>query len=638
MIRVLLTLALVCIALPAWANSTQLMGGPEKACRDKITESIKNKINALQNTDSKKAALLRAQQDRVAEYTYRTSNMCGIGSLQKTPQYGNAIRAYNSDAQLTKTLKTLPAFADTATATSTSPTSTDTSQCASKLSLAIKNARVDPTCNKVFDKTSGAQQALESYVNLTVPGCATNPTDFLQADDPIGAAAVHFCRDMISCDDLINNTLSAEEIKKLPTNDTATLEGLKKQGVAACALDLTKKRGEASTTTGSGMADQQSASQKSLGKSLERLQKELAVEDLMSACIGCEVIAKLLEISDTYGQKIFKTLQNAMLGLLGVFAVVWSLFHVARIYTPFTPMAQMNNLNNMVVSRLGVVFLVGLFLGSYANFWKYVYAPIVVSGMQTAGLIANSASQGSGLSGSVSDFCGDLNFSDAGANGKAMAKAANCLLGGMQATIGGVLMQALQTLWEGGQTGPIGFIIMLLSAAPVVWFFGKLYLLFPLRAADVIIRWLLLAMLSPLVIAAFVLPGMRSITITTLKGLIQSSTELTVEAVVIGLTSGALYAVTKDPTMNGNLKIALGSDVWLQIIFIGITSNMLIKATGQIADAFVNPQAMNDSARMDTNVAGQAAKMLETVADSTRAVGANGVGNFVKGLWSGGAK
>jgi hypothetical protein len=352
--------------------------------------------------------------------------------------------------------------------------------------------------------------------------------------------------------------------------------------------------------------------------------------------MGCEIIAKLLEISDTYGQKIFKTLQNAMLGLLGVFAVVWALFHVAKIYTPFTPMAQMNNLNNMVVSRLGVVFLVGLFLGSYANFWNYIYAPIVVSGMQTAGMIANTASQGTGMSGMVSEFCGD--FSDAGADGKAMAKAAKCLLGGMQATIGGVLMQALQTLWEGGQTGPIGFIIMLLSAAPVVWFFGKLYLLFPLRAADVIIRWLLLAMLSPLVIAAFVLPGMRSITITTLKGLIQSSTELTVEAVVIGLTSGALYAVTKDPTMNGNLKIALGSDVWLQIIFIGITSNMLIKATGQIADAFVNPQAMNDSARMDTNVAGQAAKMLETVADSTRAVGANGVGNFVKGLWSGGAK
>jgi hypothetical protein len=65
---------------------------------------------------------------------------------------------------------------------------------------------------------------------------------------------------------------------------------------------------------------------------------------------------------------------------------------------------------------------------------------------------------------------------------------------------------------------------------------------------------------------------------------------------------------------------------------------MLIKATGQIADAFVNPQNMYDSARMDTNVAGQAAEMLETVADSTRAVGANGVGNFVKGLWSGGAK
>lgn len=636
MIRVLLTLALVCIALPAWANSTQLMGGPEKACRDKITESIKNKINALQNTDSKKAALLRAQQDRVAEYTYRTSNMCGIGSLQKTPQYGNAIRAYNSDAQLTKTLKTLPAFADTATATSTSPTSTDTSQCASKLSLAIKNARVDPTCDKVFDKTSGAQQALESYVNLAVPGCATNPTDFLQADDPIGAAAVHFCGELITCDGLINNTLSNKEREKLPSNDAATLEGLKKQGVAACALDLTKKRGEASTTTGSGMADQQSDSQKSLGKSLERLQKELAVEDLINACMGCEIIAKLLEISDTYGQKIFKTLQNAMLGLLGVFAVVWALFHVAKIYTPFTPMAQMNNLNNMVVSRLGVVFLVGLFLGSYANFWNYIYAPIVVSGMQTAGMIANTASQGTGMSGMVSEFCGD--FSDAGADGKAMAKAAKCLLGGMQATIGGVLMQALQTLWEGGQTGPIGFIIMLLSAAPVVWFFGKLYLLFPLRAADVIIRWLLLAMLSPLVIAAFVLPGMRSITITTLKGLIQSSTELTVEAVVIGLTSGALYAVTTDPAMNGVLKIALGNDVWLQLIFIGITSNMLIKATGQIADAFVNPQAMNDSARMDTNVAGQAAKMLETVADSTRAVGANGVGNFVKGLWSGGAK
>jgi hypothetical protein len=637
MIRMIALLLLIFTATPSRAENPQQMGGAYKMCHDKFNQSVNAQINALQSTDPKKAALLRTQAERVALYAYFTSNVCGTGGHQKTPRYGDPIRAYNSDAQLTKTLKTLPAFADTATATSTSPTSTDTTQCASKLSLAIKNARVDPTCNKVFDKTSGAQQALESYVNLAVPGCATNPTDFLQANNPIGAAAGHFCGELITCDGLINNTLSNKEREKLPSNDAATLEGLKKQGVAACALDLTKKRGEASTTTGSGMADQQSDSQKSLGKSINRLQKELTIEDLTSACVGCEVIAKLLEISDTYGRKVFNTLQNAMLGLLGVFAVVWTLFHVAKIYTPFTPMAQMNNLNNMVFSRLGMVFLVGLFLGSYANFWHYIYAPIVVSGMQTAGLVANHAAEGTGMGGVVSGFCGDM--SNADASGKAMAQSAKCLLGAMQATIGGVLMKALKTLWEGMVWySPISWVISALSAAPVVWYFGKLYFLFPLRAADVIIRWVLLAMLSPIIIGAFILPGMRAITTTAIKGLLQSSTELVIEATIIGLTSSAVSAITTKPEMNGILKIAFGTDVWIQLIFIGITSNMLIKATGQIADAFVNPQAMNDSARMDTNVAGQAAEMLETVADSTRAAGANGVGNFVKGLWSGGAK
>ncbi|MFO0445999.1 MAG: hypothetical protein ACK5YL_02155 [Holosporales bacterium] len=635
MIRVLLTVFILLGALPALAEPGRLEGQGLTQCNNKIKQSINAQINALQSTDPKKAALLRTQAEDEAKNVYYRSNLCGTGGMQKTPPYGPVIEDYDPDPDVKKVVaEKLGASADAKSLPAAS-TPANAAECASKLTFAIRNARVDPTCKAVFDKTSSAQQALESYVNLAVPGCATNPTDFLQARDPIGAAAVHFCKDMITCDNLINNTLSSEDIKKLPKSDAATLAGLKKQGVAACALDLTKQRGEASTTTGSGMNDPQSASQKALGKSIDKLKKSLAVEDLIQACMGCEVIAKLLEISDTYGQKVFKALQNAMLGLLGIFAVVWSLFHVARIYTPFTPMAQMNNLNNMVVSRMGIVFLVGLFLGSFANFWHYVYAPIVVSGMQTAGIITNTASEGTGMSGVVSEFCGNLN--SASADGKAMAKSAACLLGAMQRSIGGVLMQALQTLWDGSWTSPVGLIMMILSAAPILWFFGKMYLLFPLQAADVIIRWLLLAMLSPLIIAAFVLPGLRSITTTALKGMIQSSTELVIQAAIIGLTSGAVDAINTTPSKN-----ALGTDVWLQLIFIGITSNMLIKATGQIADAFVNPQTTSDAGRMDTNVAGQAAQMLEQAANATRATGStaaakagsDAVGGAVKGIAS----
>ncbi|MCE2964180.1 MAG: hypothetical protein LW855_00080, partial [Alphaproteobacteria bacterium] len=123
------------------------------------------------------------------------------------------------------------------------------------------------------------------------------------------------------------------------------------------------------------------------------------VEDISGVCIGCTLVSRMIEITDTYGKEIFKKLQNGVLGLIAVGTTLWILFHVVRLFTPFTPLAELSNLNNMVTTRLGITLLVCLFMGSFVNFWNLIYTPIVLSGLQSTGVFINAAAEVAGMEG-----------------------------------------------------------------------------------------------------------------------------------------------------------------------------------------------------------------------------------------------
>lgn len=377
-----------------------------------------------------------------------------------------------------------------------------------------------------------------------------------------------------------------------------------------------------------------------LSTELSKLSKEelaaklTKVEDMSQICIGCVLVSRMIEITDTYGKKVFKTLQNGMLGLIAVGTTLWILFHVGRLFTPFTPLAELTNLNNMVTNRLGITLLVCLFLGSFLNFWNIIYTPIVVSGLQSAGVFINAASEVAGMEGAVTKFCGGLDLS--GADGAVLSKAMECVMGSMQETVGKIMMGALSGMYASiGILNPFTFIVGIAGCAIILWQFGWIYLSLPLRIADIVIRWTVISMLSPIIIAAFILPSARNLTITALRGLVQSSMELLMVGVVLALTNGTIVQLEKnaaaaqnfDPSSPGEAvvkyfsQISLGVDLFWQLFIIGMVTNLLLRNVNKYSDALINPGSHNSN--IDTSIG-------SGIADAAQAIPQNRLASMVQ--------
>ncbi|MFN8693472.1 MAG: hypothetical protein ACK5XX_03605, partial [Holosporales bacterium] len=282
----------------------------------------------------------------------------------------------------------------------------------------------------------------------------------------------------------------------------------------------------------------------------------------------------------------------------------------------------------------GITLLVCLFMGSFVNFWNLIYTPIVLSGLQSTGVFINAAAEVAGMEGAVAKYCGNLNLS--GADGAVLAKAMECVMGSMQETVGQIIMGALFGMFSSmNNLNPFTWVIGFFGCIVILWQFGWIYLTLPLRVADVVIRWTVISVLSPLIIAAFILPSARGLTITAIRGLAQSSMELLLVGIILALTSATITEVKNKAAAAQNFdpqnatemvgkffgQIAIGADLFWQFFLIGMVTNLLLRSVNRYSDALLNPGSHNSN--IDTSIG-------SGIADAAQAIPQNRIASMVQ--------
>jgi hypothetical protein len=134
----------------------------------------------------------------------------------------------------------------------------------------------------------------------------------------------------------------------------------------------------------------------------------------------------------------------------------------------------------------------------------------------------------------------------------------------------------------------IGSLIIAVAGAAVLLLFIwlPLYLSFPLKIGDIVLRWTIITMLLPFMIAAFILPAIRGSLFRGIVGMIQSGIELFIMAIIISVISMTL-AISIDPSLSTGLPILMNMEIFWLLLLIGTVGQSLMAKAKVYAQALV---------------------------------------------------
>ncbi len=344
-------------------------------------------------------------------------------------------------------------------------------------------------------------------------------------------------------------------------------------------------------------------------------------------CIPCEVITKVILITNDLGQKVYDSVRAGILALLGVGLALWILFNVAKLLFPFTPLGSAAQINNMVANRVFITILVGTFLLSFANFWNYLYTPVIGTGMAYTNAVMTQSAEIAGLQNQIlnnNDECRNAFAQGLGAadgSAERLATHMNCLINNMTGTIGIGLDIAFALVDKSNfNLSQIGqFLANIVPALLIAWTYGKILIFFPFRIVDIVLRWGVFVILSPLIVAAFAFPATRSFTLKGLQGIVEGTFELLMIAVLIALAAASITAVAANNNGgNGDLNLFyeaikqskidfdLLTPTFWGIYLTGWITDVMIGKARVLAKAFSDPDGK--APNFDIDVGTQAAK------------------------------
>ncbi len=391
-----------------------------------------------------------------------------------------------------------------------------------------------------------------------------------------------------------------------------------------------------------------------------------------SACATCDIIEKMVAVTGELGEKVYNGIQKGTVGLLSVSVALWIALQVGKLLFPFGPLDRVTGIFNGIVTRLGITLIVGTMLLSFGSYWKYIYAPVIVSGANYTGtILAKANGIVVGTDSQIRFGCTDNITIDPKAtvatDSAKIGKALTCLTKEMQDTIYTGLAFSVKAMFAAMLQGKKnktpqsatdnfalyfadkyadllnslnvwGKVVDFIAAAPeavaggiftaFLAFIGggillltwlPLYMNLPFRIADIVIRWTLLSMLSPLFIAAAVFPATRSFMVAGLRGIVQSAFELMLIGVIIALCTAAVTEVLHDAEGN-TVPFLLNSALFLQLWTIAWLGNVMMSKVKSFSAAFADPDDVQGRG-LDTSVAADYASSMEKMATSAATKG-----------------
>lgn len=388
------------------------------------------------------------------------------------------------------------------------------------------------------------------------------------------------------------------------------------------------------------------------------------------ACMPCTIIEKMVEVTAGLGKKVFDGIQSGTLSLLVTAVGIWIVIQVGKLLFPFGPLDRVSGIYNGVVTKLGLTLIVGTLLLSFGSYWKYIYAPVITSSINYTNTIlkeANTIITGSPTASASDDpTCAPSadgitidNTTEAEADARKIGKSITCLLKEIQATIYTGLSFSIEAMFQtiigrnedqpAPNNTPIfgnlitfgqnlfnaiyraaitvatvsnvwGVLVTLIGGGILMLTWLPLYMNLPFRVADIVIRWTIISMLSPLMIAGAVFPATRGFMMAGLRGLVQSAFELMMIGVIMVLCTAAMQEVI-ELSKGDKTPFTVSSALFLQLWTIAWLANIMMGKVQSFAVAFADPSDAQGQG-LDTGVASEYAKRMEDSASKAAQQGA----------------
>jgi hypothetical protein len=315
----------------------------------------------------------------------------------------------------------------------------------------------------------------------------------------------------------------------------------------------------------------------------------------LDACMSCTLVEMLANTSYELGGKAHAVLQTSMTALLGAIFGIYILVQAGKLLFPFGPLENITGIFNAVATRTLIIIAAMTFMLSFGNYWTLIHTPPLVAGINlTSTLMDRTKITLSGIA-LINQACPQLDSGDANAIGQAMS----CTMRNAQDTVSKGLMAGIGAMFANSASqnplvmftsGVGGIVVALLSAAVLLLIYAPIYLSLPLKMADIILRWTLLAVLSPLMIAAAAFPVTRSFMFAGLKGLLQAAFELMLYGIVVAFGAYAMSTIIGSLSRNdGIYATTLNIAMFWQLLLIGWITDVLLAKSRSVAIALTDP-------------------------------------------------
>lgn len=316
-------------------------------------------------------------------------------------------------------------------------------------------------------------------------------------------------------------------------------------------------------------------------------------------CWVCDPLREVANVGLDLGNTIFGTLASSVRDLVAVFMALWIVLLAARIFLPFGPEGGIGDLWNKAAKKLMVLALVLGFLQSSQAFWDYIFVPVVGAGMAFAGDVARLGPGGASA-------CTAPTPSATGvAAAKQIMAGLDCPLTEVQDAFGKGVVVGVAIIVRGTSGSfwdvfriekVVGQILLVICGLAVVGVYLVGMILFPLAIVDVVMRAVVIATLSPLLIAGAAFAWTRGATEAALRGLAHSGLTLVMVAIVASLgEAGILFLFNRLgfpdwPQLRNGLENTDSIPIWSfdywAILALGVILLFMMKRANSMAAEF----------------------------------------------------
>lgn len=287
-------------------------------------------------------------------------------------------------------------------------------------------------------------------------------------------------------------------------------------------------------------------------------------------CWSCDLLEALTVGGITTGEKVYDKLRMALVALILTVEGIFALWYVFKVMQPFGADGRVSGVFNEYATNLFVAFLICLVLASSGFFWKYLYIPVLSSAMDLSGTIV-SAGENSQL-----DNCPAVAKGDLKTVAESVGERLSCQVRGVSegvgsgVTIGWAMWNRMTLVGDGTSInlmawavagglvlvgGPAGLLVGLIiflvtggiggqvsslldrinlffsgAALMAVFFYASLIYVFGVM--QVILRWTVIALASPLMIASYAFKQTRGMAQWGISGMFESLMSLAMMSIV----------------------------------------------------------------------------------------------------------